>query len=484
MRHIRFCIMSIFMLLLAIPAHAAVDMSQSRGDVLSYVGSFTESIPIAVAPGRAGMQPALMLQYSSSLGNSLYGFGWNLDITRIERDTRNNGPKYDGTDKYLLVMKGARQALVAVGSNEYRVANENSFLKITRTGSGWEITDRKNTVYSLAAPWPTTGVRQFSWSLSQVVDVNGNRMDYTYADGGQGHRLTSITYGVNQRVDFEYEMRPDLIMSYRSGMRNNITLRLKAVRSYAGTQLSSHIGFSYKPSAPHDHRSLLSKATVFDVDGKLSSRSRLFDYALQNQSAPDGAWDVLYSLGRRTMNRDWRQTTSVYMDVNGDGVVELVAGDLWRSGRSQFYPPFRLPDDGISHYSYVRSNRTYTVQTPTAAPGGFSRRLRTNYRERAFVDMNGDGNLDWVLHAATGKWRIYYHNGTSFNSTYDAWADPSANNSMHALYDINGDGLPDLLSLVSGSRTYWTAYENTGAGFASQGYNVYLSTWPIPTTRV
>lgn len=200
---------------------ATMDITADN-DAIFVVGSFTESIPIAVAPGRANMQPALALQYSSSLGNSLYGYGWNLDITRIERDSKDGVPKYDGTDTYLLVMKGARQTLIPVGGNEYRVANESAFLKITRTGSGWEIRDQTKTVYSLAAPWPITGTKQFSWSLSHVVDVNGNSMGYAYVDGGQGHRLSQITYGVN-RVDFQYESRPDPVMSYRSGMRSDIT---------------------------------------------------------------------------------------------------------------------------------------------------------------------------------------------------------------------------------------------------------------------
>jgi len=144
MRRIQwFCIS--LMLFIAMPAYAVVDMSQSRGDVLSYIGSFTESIPISVPPGRAGMQPALALQYSSAFGNGLYGYGWNLDITRIERDSRNGVPKYNTADKFLLVMKGARQALVPVGGNEYRVANEQSFLKITRTSFGWVIRDQKGT---------------------------------------------------------------------------------------------------------------------------------------------------------------------------------------------------------------------------------------------------------------------------------------------------------------------------------------------------
>lgn len=50
---------------------AAVDLSSGRSDVLSYAGSFNHKVNVAVAPGRAGTQPALTLNYSSSMGNGL-----------------------------------------------------------------------------------------------------------------------------------------------------------------------------------------------------------------------------------------------------------------------------------------------------------------------------------------------------------------------------------------------------------------------------
>ena len=132
--------------LLSSLAGAAVDMSKGRSDVASFAGSYSESIPISVAPGRAGMQPDLSLNYSSSQAskNGLYGLGWNLDVTRIEREIKNGAPSYTDADTFVLVMKGTRQALVNVQANEYRVANESVFLKITKSGNSWIIRDMKN----------------------------------------------------------------------------------------------------------------------------------------------------------------------------------------------------------------------------------------------------------------------------------------------------------------------------------------------------
>jgi len=133
-------ISTLMSLLLLMPlASAAVDASSGRADVMSFAGSFNQSVAIPVAPGRAGMQPGLALNYSSSMGNGLYGMGWDLDVTRIERETKEGSPLYTNADKFVLIMKGARQALVSVGAGEYRVANESAFLKITKSGDAWVI---------------------------------------------------------------------------------------------------------------------------------------------------------------------------------------------------------------------------------------------------------------------------------------------------------------------------------------------------------
>src|SRR5262249_36502506 len=49
-------------------------------------GSASYSIPIVVAPGRAGMQPALSINYSSRGGNGEMGMGWSLSgLSAIHR---------------------------------------------------------------------------------------------------------------------------------------------------------------------------------------------------------------------------------------------------------------------------------------------------------------------------------------------------------------------------------------------------------------
>ncbi|MBP8297470.1 MAG: hypothetical protein KAX84_15265, partial [Burkholderiales bacterium] len=80
---------------------------------ISESGAATYSMPIQVAPGAAGMQPQLALNYSSQGGNGLMGPGWSLSglsvITRCAQTEAQDGSKeginYDGlaaNDRYCL----------------------------------------------------------------------------------------------------------------------------------------------------------------------------------------------------------------------------------------------------------------------------------------------------------------------------------------------------------------------------------------------
>src|SRR6185295_17371549 len=68
-------------------------MGESFSPVLSS-GTATYSVPIAIAPGRAGVQPSLALGYSSSGGNSELGLGWSMAVPFISRQTDRGLPRY------------------------------------------------------------------------------------------------------------------------------------------------------------------------------------------------------------------------------------------------------------------------------------------------------------------------------------------------------------------------------------------------------
>src|SRR5438046_249526 len=59
--------------------------------------------PIAVPPGRNGLQPQLNLVYSTGNGNGSFGLGWNLSIPGVSRKTSQGVPRYDDArDTFIL----------------------------------------------------------------------------------------------------------------------------------------------------------------------------------------------------------------------------------------------------------------------------------------------------------------------------------------------------------------------------------------------
>jgi len=486
----RLCL-RLFIVLFLFPysVEAAVDLSAGRSDVLSYAGSFNHSVSIPVAPGRAGTQPALALNYSSNLGNGLYGVGWDLGISRIERESKFGRPSYTDADKFVMVMNGARQSLVKVADGEYRMANESAFLKITKVGNSWVIRDQKNTVYYFGgthkinqqASWPVGALQAFSWHLSRVEDVTKkNVMHYFYVDGGLGHRLTRIEYAPNNRVDLLYEARPDVIRSYRSGDLQVISRRLSGIQSFAGNRLASDMKFSYQ-SKLHDERSVLSSVAAKDVNKLLADQVTRFDYTYKSTDSRNGYWTPVHTYNHRNNNSQWTKTQRFYFDVNGDGSNEYMNYVTHRGGKSEFSTSFALPAyTGISGYYIPRYWRAGLdiwmpakyYKTLADIPFYVTKEPTKVYYPRALVDMNGDGYVDFIVQDKTGNWRVYFHNGHGFLSTYQYWNNPTGAVGSYSLYDVNGDGLPDLLS---GRNSTWSVYLNTTSGFKPQSYSVSLS---------
>lgn len=242
-------------------APARPDRSVSGdGASVSESGAAAYRIPIAVPPGRQGMQPDLALSYSSA-GAVRGGVaaGWSLAIPTIEVDTSQGRL---GATHYLSGLSGTRLVPVlepgaASVVETFRAEDDGTYTRYERIGhtdtsiGHWRAltTDgRIITFGDVADARDQLGTdREGRWFVTRIVDRFGNRVDYHYEkvlgfilNGGfpayVDVALTRIEYGANDaaglghhaRVSFEYRSGFDLCpgsqvpigaeFSYRTGL--------------------------------------------------------------------------------------------------------------------------------------------------------------------------------------------------------------------------------------------------------------------------
>ena len=157
-------------------------------------GAASYSIPIAIPPGTAGLQPTLSLLYNSQSGDGLLGMGWSLGglsvITRCPQTQALDGVRgsvnFDANDRFCL---NGQRLIVVSGSYgadgaEYRTEQE-SFSRIISygtAGSGpasFKVWTKSGQVMEYGvtedARIEAQGKSSVSvWALNKVQDTVGN----------------------------------------------------------------------------------------------------------------------------------------------------------------------------------------------------------------------------------------------------------------------------------------------------------------------
>jgi len=187
-----------------------VKFSAGAGAVSEQMGSASYSFPLELPAGRNGMSPSLELRYSSTgalRGGVAVGFG--LDLPSIERDPSFlTQERYrSGADRLVLV-----NAADPAGGAGYRAEVDPTFTHYLRSADGtWRTLS------------PSGRVREFyevgaaRWLLSRERDQFGNTVTYSYEpveQGGFVDRLPKVIeytsnaaagLGPHARVEFVYE---------------------------------------------------------------------------------------------------------------------------------------------------------------------------------------------------------------------------------------------------------------------------------------
>ncbi|MBW9336845.1 hypothetical protein FEE59_25365, partial [Herbaspirillum sp. RU 5E] len=434
-----------------LPNIAYAQMNTSGQCQVNGAGAATYTIPLQISPGVAGLEPKIALNYSSQAGNGLLGVGWNLaglgGVSRCPRtlaqDGFRGGVNYDRNDRYCL----DGQRLIAVSGvdggdgTEYRTELE-SFARIASygaAGSGpasFKIWTKSGQIMYYGAtddsrvevPGRST-VR--IWALSRIVDTVGNYLAVSYTKDRQkgDYRPSRIDYTGTKNsapryaVQFEYEARTDTPSIYRAGASASVQMRLVSVKNFvSGTNaLIRDYRLQYRLSTS-SNRSLIGSITECSGDGKCFEPLVL---GWQNGATGFSVDKRTYQMPEAPFKFSWRQ----FVDMDGDGIPDLVA---WNDAGSGLYV---VPGTGDGNFDMAR--RTYSTGVPF------------NWTWRQLIDMNGDGIPDLVAwnDAGSGLYvvpgtgdgnfdmaRRTYSTGVPFNWTW------------RQLIDMNGDGIPDLVT--------------------------------------
>ncbi|OYZ04743.1 MAG: hypothetical protein B7Y26_11320 [Hydrogenophilales bacterium 16-64-46] len=447
--------------------HAATVPGAIPGNFgVSETGAATYSIPLAVPPGTAGMEPRLSLNYSSQSGNGIAGVGWSLGgltaITRcaqtIVHDGQTRGVQLDANDRFCL---DGQRLVLTTGSSygavdaEYRTEIE-SFSKIVSVGGSagdpqyfkaWtkagQIVEFGNTEDARVEAQGKTLAA--SWAVNKISDTLGNTIVFTYTEDNPNgeHRIARIDYTGNETVgvsphnavEFEYETRPDPSSGFLAGSLSSQTQRLVRVQTLAqGAAVMDYL-LAYETGTTTG-RSRLTSLTQCAANGDCLNPTT---FAWQEGEV---GLDSTVSTGISSENFQYTHA----MDVNGDGITDLIYpnGDSWKV---RFGGAAGLGDE---------------MNTMVSSAG---------YEYARPLDYDADGRGDLLVPYANGHWHLMRGTG-DWVFPFDIPVDTGISDAGKAYYpqvlDLNGDGIPDLAQVISEK---WHYTLGTGLRFAAQVIN-------------
>ncbi|MBN1907681.1 MAG: VCBS repeat-containing protein [Deltaproteobacteria bacterium] len=399
---------------------------------VSQVGAASFSYPIAVPPGRNGLQPNVSLQYSSYNENGWVGVGWDLDLGSIKRSTKK-GLNYSGTD---YVANGSELvANTAWGTNFYCEKIEGAFTKYYYNTSSnyWLATAKDGTKYyygQTSASRMANGSNTYSWQMDRVEDTNGNYMTISYTTVSNQIYPYQISYtgktgglSPNKTVEFGLANRTDTISSYKTKYLVTTGKRLQTITVKVDSTTVYKYILDYDNSGPNG-RSRLTQ--IKQVDRTNDSNN----LPPTNFTWVDGGDGTFGSVTTLTLNGAIGGTL-VFGDINGDGREDFI-----KVTYSTSY---------VRVYPYLANSSGGFIVQPYKNLAGCGNQ---DYMSVALGDIDGDGYADIVSNGGLSQVHAYLSNGDgTFGSAYTTtWSGFYADTIL--LADLNGDGKADLLKYL------------------------------------
>ena len=464
------------------------------------VASYT--VPIAVPPGVAGMEPSLGLQVSSPGSNGVAGLGGGLTglsvISRcpatIAQDGFRGGIHFDDSDRYCL----DGQRLIAIrGANgrdgsEYRTELD-TLSKIVAHGSEgsgprwfevWTKAGQRLEYGNSHDSRVTLGERTdvMTWTINRMEDAVGNVITVAYhADNAAGeHYPLAIRYAGNV-IRFDYKARPDSFSGYQLGTPVQMTQRLAKVTVSAQGEAVREYRLNYHP-ADTATPSRLAAVQLCAGNGDCLqpvefawSALDAYGYELEHYEINYQGRTISYPRTQRGTNefnaRTWTEQYGREVgDINGDAILDIVG--FYKDG------VHIALGEGDGQFGSVNVSPYFkTTNGALSATTGWGARDREKnaYYPRLLGDVNGDGKTDVV---GVGRTAVYVGLGSGRGiakpvaylqqqsagyagghydpmASWGGWEPPllpggfAPHRDVTALADIDGDARADLVAFVN-----------------------------------
>ncbi len=175
-------------------------------------GTVSFTVPLPLSQTRSDFAPLVSLAYNSGSGNGVFGLGWSLNFSSIQRRTDKRLPEYvDAEESDIFLLSGSEDMVPALIQDahgnwvtdefqtatgeevkRYRPRIEGAFARIERiTPPGqntfyWKVTSKANvaTIYGRSASARiedgSTPPRVFKWLPEISYDDKGNCLEYLY----------------------------------------------------------------------------------------------------------------------------------------------------------------------------------------------------------------------------------------------------------------------------------------------------------------
>ncbi|MEO0616403.1 MAG: RHS repeat-associated core domain-containing protein [Pseudomonadota bacterium] len=391
-------------------------------------GAANYKIPLLVPKGTAGMQPDLALLYSSRAPNGQVGFGWSLTglsaISRcprtIAQDGVRGGVNFDANDRFCL--DGQRLKLegtgVYGGNNVYYRTEIESYQRVQSKGG------------STASP-----------SYFVVQDKAGLKRFY----GRNGHSGSSDGY---------------INVAGGSNSTLNGSARLWAI-SRIEDKHGNHIRYFYGENTTTGEYYPSSIAYYNNLGTQIGKVDFSYDQSRQDMAYGYGRDGTVTAMSLRLTKltvygrgssavREYRMSYSVspHSKISRLASVTLCSGTL---ATDSCLAPIQMDwEDG--------QKSVHTQTTQLTWPNNVSNK---------YIDMNGDGRTDVVLH---DDGYIKYKLGGTSTWVTNIFLSGSYKMQYALPIDYNRDGLQDLL--IANTNGYWYLLRSTGTGFVVQGLSI------------